>query len=126
MRTHQLHARPHSAPQVPRRGMRQEKCPLAVHDLYPLFELPKQKWMPRKNGKTLSRFTVLRWALHGRRGVKLRSIMVGGIRCTCDTWTMEFFERLTSGISRSGSVNGNRQGKDYEAAERELAAAGIG
>jgi hypothetical protein len=101
-------------------------CPEILDDLYPLFALPTRKWMPRKKkGKTLSRFTALRWALHGRRGVKLRTIMVGGIRCTCDAWAMQFFERLTSGDNGGKPLTGGRQSKDHEAAERELAAAGV-
>ena len=96
-----------------------------LNELYPLFELPKRKWMPRKKGKTLSRFTVLRWALHGRSGVKLQTIMVGGSRCTCDAWAVEFFERLTRGGSRTKAFNDNRRNHDHEAAERELSAAGI-
>lgn len=93
-------------------------------ELYPLCELPKRAWMPRKNGKSISMFTALRWALHGHNGTLLKSLMVGGTRCTSDPWAMDFFEACT--VNRDKPQQ-NFQGdpKDHAAAEAEFDAAGI-
>ena len=92
--------------------------------LYPLTELPGRAWMPRKNGKTLSRFTVIRWAIHGTKGRRLKTIMVGGQRCCCDAWAMSFFEALAGNEqSKTASHAGSR---DHEDAEAELAREGFG
>jgi hypothetical protein len=91
--------------------------------LYSLAELPRRPWMPRKNGKHISRFTCIRWALHGKRGIKLRTTMVGGLRCTCDDWAWDFFERLNGDEATTGMRR--RQAKDHNLAEAELTAEGI-
>jgi hypothetical protein len=78
----------------------------------------------KKNGKHISRFTCIRWALHGKRGLKLRTTMIGGLRCTCDEWAFEFFERL-AGAQPGPHITRRRQARDHELAETELAAEGI-
>lgn len=93
-------------------------------DLYPLTELPGRPWMPKKNGKRVNKFTCVRWALHGKRGFKLRTTMVGGLRCTCDAWAWDFFEKL-NGTDPATAESSPRLAKDHEAAEAELAAEGI-
>ena len=67
--------------------------------LYPLTQLPSRDWMPRKRGRPISFSTVLRWALRGKATVRLQTLMVGGCRCTCDAWAMEFFRRLTADMA---------------------------
>jgi hypothetical protein len=96
-------------------------APPVPGQLYALSELSKRDWMPRRNGKPISKFTILRWALHGKRGIKLRTLMVGGIRCCCDAWAMNFFHCLTD-PQRNSNAPGPR---DYEQAMRELKAAGV-
>lgn len=94
-----------------------------IEGLYPLMQLPARPWMPRKKkGKKVSRFTVLRWALHGRNGIRLRTVMVGGLRCTTDSWAHEFFQRLADPESPPAKRSGPR---DHERAVRELELAGI-
>ena len=94
-----------------------------THELYPLSDLPARAWMPRRQGrngrKPVNKFTCIRWALHGKGGVKLRTIMVGGIRCTCDAWAWEFFETLTRG-KESASGSCTVLPADHKAAEAEL------
>jgi hypothetical protein len=67
----------------------------AIGELYPLSQLPHRPWMPKKHGKRLHFTTVLRWALNGKGGIKLRTLMVGGTRCVSDAWAMTFFEAIT-------------------------------
>ena len=96
--------------------------------LFPLIELPNRPWMPRRprNGGTgkVNRFTCVRWALHGKGGTRLRTIMVGGVRCTCDTWAWEFFEALTRAKSGAQAA-GHAPAGDFKHAEAELAAEGF-
>ena len=99
--------------------------PVVPGELYPLTDLPSRPWMPKKNGKKVSRFTCIRWALRGKRGLKLRTIMVGGLRVTCDAWVWAFFESL-DGSAPATAMNPRRQTKDHELAEAELTAEGIG
>jgi hypothetical protein len=92
-------------------------------DLFSINDLPRRKWMPRRRrGKTLSKFTILRWCLHGRGGIRLRSVMVGGLRCTTDRWAQEFFQRLAD---PEASAEKKPDPKDHERAVAELTAAGI-
>jgi hypothetical protein len=72
-----------------------DECDLG-QQLFPLTELPRRSWMPRKDAKPISKRTVIRWALCGRNGRKLRTTMVGGMRCTCDHWARLFFEYLAT------------------------------
>ena len=51
--------------------------------------------MPRNmRGKTIHITTLIRWALHGVRGVRLKTVKVGRRRCTTRAWLLEFFEQL--------------------------------
>jgi hypothetical protein len=93
-----------------------------VGELFPITDLPHRGWMPRKKrGKTLSKFTILRWCLHGRGGIRMRSVMVGGLRCTTDLWAQQFFTRL-SDTAGEQKVPGPH---DHDRAMAELSAAGI-
>ena len=94
-------------------------------ELYPIADLPKRRWMPRRGGKPLSRYTIVRWAIVGKAGRKLRTILIGGIRCTCDEWAMEFFEALTNG-ERTKAMSQRQTASDHAAAEAELDKLGIG
>jgi hypothetical protein len=83
--------------------------------------------MPRKRGRTLRRETCVRWALTGKQGVKLQTLMVGGIRCTCDAWAMEFFTAITNGTSgqTAKSFSPRQRHRDHQDAEAELDRLGI-
>ena len=65
--------------------------------LFPLAHLGRRPYMPRsERGRTTSKFTALRWALHGRKGRKLKTLIIGGQRCTTDVWAIQFFQQLTT------------------------------
>lgn len=90
--------------------------------LYPISELPHRPFMPRKKGKPINKFTALRWALHEKRGVRLRSVMIGGVRCTCDQWACEFFENLSR---NKGGTKAIVPRSDHLRAKAELTVAGL-
>jgi hypothetical protein len=48
----------------------------------------------RQGRKQVHANTLFRWCLHGVRGVKLRSVLVGGQRYTTQTWVDEFLAAL--------------------------------
>jgi Protein of unknown function (DUF1580) len=55
------------------------------------------KLVPGRGGKRVSLKTIHRWCRKGLRdGVRLRSELVGGRRCTTRRWLGEFFEALTA------------------------------
>jgi hypothetical protein len=53
--------------------------------------------LPRtRNNRPVHANTLRRWALAGRRGVKLETIVVGSVTCTSKQALARFFERLTN------------------------------
>ena len=83
------------------------------------------------NGKVMHVATVWRWMIDGKsvpgKGtIKLRSILVGGLRCTSDEWAMAFFSELTGEdkplVTRETP---NRRARRIEAASKRLQASGI-
>lgn len=51
--------------------------------------------IPGRDGRRISLKTIHRWCRKGlRTGVRLRSELVGGKRCTTRRWLSEFFEAL--------------------------------
>jgi Protein of unknown function (DUF1580) len=72
--------------------------------------------------------TVHRWRLKGCRGVKLETIMRGGIRYTSTEALVRFFAAITAvanGEALPADHTTKLRQKRIEAAEKELAAAGI-
>ena len=55
-----------------------------------------------------------RWSVHGVRGVKLETILVGGRRCTTAEAVRRFFERVTA--VADGTEIPNRTSSDRDAA----------
>ena len=54
------------------------------------------KLIPGRDGRRISLKTLHRWCRKGlRNGVRLRSALVGGRRCTTRNWLNEFFGALT-------------------------------
>lgn len=95
-------------------------------NLYPLMDLPRRLWMPRRDGKLISRCTVIRWALSGKGGRRLETLMVGGTRCTCDRWAWQFFRSLTDPVDDiPRRMTQSQRAKDHARAEAELERAGI-
>ena len=57
----------------------------------------------RRAGKPAHVNTLFRWCLQGVRGVKLRSVLIGGTRYTSRRWLDEFLASLNrvGGLTRS-------------------------
>jgi hypothetical protein len=81
----------------------------------------------RRGGQGIDPCTLWRWATRGIRGMKLETILIGGIRYTSAEALQRFFERTTAAANgETVAVRTSKQrAKAIEAAERELAAAGI-
>ena len=96
--------------------------------LYPLAELPRRPWMPRPAGKPIGLATVYRWTTAGAKGrPPLRTVQIGGRRCTADVWARRFFESLSEPTDTAGrdSRTPSAAARARRRAEAELAAAGI-
>lgn len=95
--------------------------------LIPLAKVPQLKWMPtRRRRKRLALSTVYRWSGPGVRGVKLRTVCVGGCRCTTKDWLWAFFNALAGGPAAADRPATPAAGRrDHDRAERELDAARV-
>jgi hypothetical protein len=62
---------------------------------FSLAELPKQPFVPRKNGRKLHPSTAFRWAQRGVRGQRLEVARCGGALCTTPSAVARFFARLS-------------------------------
>jgi hypothetical protein len=109
------------------RSSRQEDP--SQEELIRLIDVPNLPWLPqRPNGKRGSRPTIYRWAYTGVRGVRLRTLCVGGVRCTTRAWLLQFFEELTGTAAPGGAPkprSPSRRASDLNAVRRELEDAGI-
>lgn len=81
----------------------------------------------RNSGRGVNVSTVWRWTLRGIRGVKLDTILVGGIRYTSHEAMQRFFAATTAAANGQAvlSRTADQRQKQIEAAERELAKHGI-
>jgi hypothetical protein len=60
-------------------------------ELDPLISLEKARaYFPARDGRQPCRNSVKRWTAAGCRGVRLRSEMVGAVRCTRPSWVAAF------------------------------------
>jgi hypothetical protein len=92
------------------------------------------KILPRRRGnRPVHVSCMFRWTTSGCKGVILESIQIGGTRCTSKEALARFFECLTEATKagrqsiptpQSARMTATRR-KAIEAAEKELAAAGI-
>ncbi|MCE9555997.1 MAG: DUF1580 domain-containing protein [Planctomycetes bacterium] len=94
----------------------------------PLSKIARQ--VPnRQGGKGINVATVWRWANRGCKGIKLEVVQIGGIQMSSADALARFFNRLTAaanGESAPAPAPTSRQrAKAIDAAERELAKAGI-
>lgn len=72
--------------------------------------------------------TIHRWRLRGVRGVRLETLMVGGVRYTSSEALQRFFNRTTAvadGTSAPPTRTDKQREQAISRAEAELAAAGI-
>jgi hypothetical protein len=86
--------------------------------------------IPRKgSGRKVSIGSVERWARKGIRGVRLKTIKAGGMRCTSDEWLLEFFESIARSERRHEPQLKDRAVSQHtgrrEAVESRLAEIGI-
>ena len=99
-----------------------------TEDLLPLAMAARE--VPnRRGGRGIHVATVWRWTRRGVRGVRLETIVVGGIRQTSRQALQRFVERTTAAangeaVPTAPTSSADRR-KAIEAAERELAADGI-
>jgi hypothetical protein len=72
-----------------------EPVPDRLHEYITLrqaaAELPR-----RRAGRKTHVKTLFRWAGPGCRGIVLRTVLVGAVRCTTRAWLAEFFAALTA------------------------------
>jgi len=71
--------------------------------------------------------TLWRWSKRGIRGVKLETVLVGGIRCTSREAMARFFERTTAAADGQPipSATASERRRALQAAERELLDEGL-
>lgn len=63
-----------------------------------ITDVPALAWMPRRRGhKKIDARNVRRWATRGVGGVVLRTVFVGGMKCTTEGWLREFISARSSG-----------------------------
>jgi hypothetical protein len=55
----------------------------------------------RRNGRSPHATTLFRWAIRGRRGVLLRTEVIGGVRVTTRHWLRIFIDDVTNASTSS-------------------------
>jgi hypothetical protein len=82
------------------------------------------KMLPRIRGnRPVAANTVRRWALTGRRGVKLETIEIGGVTCSSKEALCRFFHRLTD--LDQPAPQPIRDAKNHERVEQQLKRFGL-
>ena len=76
-------------------------------------------------GKRLSLATLHRWRLHGVRGTRLETILIGGSRYTSAEAIARFIGNQNPAESPEPAITGKQRLKMTETANRILAEAGI-
>jgi hypothetical protein len=98
-----------------------------ITDLFPLTRAAKI-WPPvraAKAGRFSKRIhikTLQRYARTGCRGIVLRTVMAGGIRCTTVDWIEDFFRALTAERGTAADVPRERSARREAELERVEAA----
>src|SRR5687767_3852118 len=94
---------------------------LSVEEAKPLSVLARS--VPNRSGKRgICASTIWRWSLRGIRGVRLETVVIGGIRMSTDAALSRFFVATTAAANgeQAPAVTGKRRAKEIEAAEREF------
>lgn len=104
--------------------------------LMPLAQWANHPRLPRvRGGRPPQRAALYRWASIGCRGIRLRTVQAGGCRVCCYRDLMDFFSRLgqatgcySGGDDQLGEMPRTAASRERaaSAAERELAAMGVG
>jgi hypothetical protein len=80
----------------------------------------------RKEGERVSVGTVWRWSLRGlRNGIKLKSVLIGGQRCTTRQWLQDFIEAINPSASSATQATATprtplQRERESERARQEL------
>ena len=98
---------------------------VASEAVFPLREAPDH--VPKRNGKKVHISTVIRWKDRGIAGVKLETILIGGVRYTADSALSRFFRVATASrdAQRKDGPVMMPTDDEIEEAEAKLDAAGI-
>ena len=97
---------------------------MKTQQLIPLRDVPRSKLLPkRRSGSRVSVSTLFRWALHGLRGYRLDTVMVGGQRCTSIEALQEFFRMLTEGQQSHDSTPAGQRSNSCSSLSRARAVA---
>jgi len=83
--------------------------------------------VPSRSGRGVNVSTIWRWGQRGVKGIRLETLLIGGIRYTSDEALHRFFAETTAaanGDSPPVQTNTQRE-RAIAAADRELARAGI-
>lgn len=91
------------------------------------FSVAAREVPNRNGGRGVSVPTTWRWAMRGIRGIRLESIMVGGVRMTTAEALQRFYAATTAaadGVPLPTRTPAARA-REIAAAEAELSAAGI-
>jgi hypothetical protein len=76
-------------------------------------------------GKRLSLATLHRWRLHGVRGTRLETCLIGGLRYTSCEAISRFIGRQNADETLSPSITLGQRQRQAEAAQKALAEAGV-
>jgi hypothetical protein len=102
------------------------RMPVDTAAYIPLPDVPALPFMPRRHGhKKLDARSIRRWASRGFNGLKLRTELVGGFRCTTVDWLREFIERRSAGDVPAGKPTVNQRHRQHEQATAFLASIGV-
>src|SRR5829696_2538443 len=95
--------------------------------LLPLSSAPTHPMLRRgrRVGKPIHRSTLERWRLRGVRGVRLDTILLGGLRCTSVEALERFFHELNNPSARTDTPTPSQVRRAHFDAEQELNAAGM-
>lgn len=78
----------------------------------------------RRSGKKISVQTVWRWCMRGvRSGIRLRSVMIGGQRCTTLQWIEEFIKMVSEAAEPANAADlpcPRTTGKRQSASDRAM------
>ena len=76
-------------------------------------------------GKRLSLATLHRWRLHGVRGVRLETILIGGLRYVSREAISRFIGQQNADKSPTPATTPGQRSRQAKAAQKELARAGV-
>ena len=76
-------------------------------------------------GRKIALATLHRWRMHGVRGTKLETCLVGGLRYTSKQAILRFVEQQNRDQQPAPAITGKQRRRQAEAANRILEQAGI-